>query len=144
MNTRLFAQGELEGTYKNPIPGMVVNSGITEKDMIEFYLVSCSTRQGMVKPTRYTVLYDSLGAPREHLELLTYKLCHSYFNVAGAISVPAPVQYAHKLAALVGDRAGGSTAVFARDGTMITSGTAPGLPPVIHSRFDEHPGLYFI
>lgn len=98
----------------------------------------------MVKPTRYSIIYDSLGAPQEQLELLTFKLCHSYFNVAGAISVPAPVQYAHKLAALIGDRAGGSGAVYARDGTMITSGSAPGLPPVVHKRFDEHPGLYFI
>ena len=105
---------------------MVVNSGIIEKDIKEFYLVSCGSRQGMVKPTRYSILYDSLGAPIENLELLTYKLCHSYFNVAGAISVPAPVQYAHKLAALIGDRAGGSGAVFARDGSMITSGSAPG------------------
>jgi len=45
----------------------------------------------MVKPTKYTIIYDSLEAPRENLELLTYKLCHSYFNVAGPISVPAPV-----------------------------------------------------
>jgi Piwi domain len=44
VNTRLFAQGELEGTYKNPIPGMVVNSGIIEKKMKEFYLVSTASR----------------------------------------------------------------------------------------------------
>jgi aubergine len=111
---------------------MVVNTGITDRDKQEFYLVSCASHQGMVKPTRYTIIHDSLGAPRENLELLTYKLCHSYFNVAGAISVPAPVQYAHKLAGLVGDRAGGSAPVYARDGTMITSGSAPGLPPVVH------------
>ena len=70
---------------------MIVNTGITDKDRDEFYLVSCASRQGMVKPTKYNVIYDSLGAPRENLELLTYKLCHSYFNVTSAISVPAPV-----------------------------------------------------
>jgi aubergine-like protein len=71
----------------------------------------------MVKPTRYVVTHDSLGAPKEQLELLTYKLCHSYFNVAGGINVPAPLQYARKLATLVGDRGGKGEAVFARDGT---------------------------
>ena len=91
VNTRLFAQGELENSFKNPVPGMVINSGITDKGKDEFYLVSCASRQGMVKPTKYTVMYNSLSAPRENLELLTYKLCHSYFNVASAISVPAPV-----------------------------------------------------
>jgi len=44
VNTRLFAQGELENTYKNPIPGMVVNSRITENKMKEFYLVSFASR----------------------------------------------------------------------------------------------------
>jgi argonaute-like protein implicated in RNA metabolism and viral defense len=36
--------------------------------------------------------------------MLTYKLCHSYFNVAGPINVPAPVQYAFKLAKLLAER----------------------------------------
>ena len=45
----------------------------------------------MIKPTKYTVIHDSLEAPKENLESLTYKLCHSYFNVASAISIPAPV-----------------------------------------------------
>ena len=58
--------------------------------------------------------------------------------------MPAPVQYARKLAALVGDRAGGSEPVYARDGTLIICGAEPGLPPVIHQKFDDHPGLYFI
>ena len=32
------------------------------------------------------------------LEQLTYALCHFYFNWAGPIKVPAPCQYAHKIA----------------------------------------------
>jgi argonaute-like protein implicated in RNA metabolism and viral defense len=86
----------------------------------------------MVKPTRYTVYHDSLNAPKEHLELLTYKLCHSYFNVAGSIRVPSPVQYAKKLARLVGERAGGTEAVFARDGSLITAGSPACAPPLVH------------
>ncbi|KAI8512039.1 Piwi-like protein 1 [Branchiostoma belcheri] len=31
-----------------------------------------------------------------------YKLCHLYYNWPGTIRVPAPCQYAHKLAFLVG------------------------------------------
>lgn len=60
VNTRLFAQGEYENNYKNPIPGVVVNSTITEKSMKEFYLVSTQSRQGMVKPTRYTIVHDTV------------------------------------------------------------------------------------
>jgi len=32
------------------------------------------------------------------LEHLTFALCHFYFNWAGPIKVPAPCQYAHKIA----------------------------------------------
>jgi aubergine-like protein len=39
--------------------------------------------------------------------MLTYKLCYTYYNVSGSIKVPAPIQYAHRLANLVGDRAKG-------------------------------------
>ena len=44
VNTRFFAQGELENSFKNPVPGMIVNTGITDKDQNEFYLVSCASR----------------------------------------------------------------------------------------------------
>jgi hypothetical protein len=134
------------GSFKNTIPGTVVNSGITQKSLREFYLVSTYARQGMPKPTRYVLLHDTLNVPQEQFELLTYKLCHSYFNVAGPISVPAPVMYAHKLASLVGNRAGGTEAFYARDGTLITNGTQNGLPPpeVLPEFSDKMQGLYFL
>lgn len=98
----------------------------------------------MVKPTRYIVTHDSLGVPKDQLELLTYKLCHSYYNYAGGISVPAPLQYARKLARLVGERAGKAEAAFARDGTQITNGFTSTEPPSVHAKFDDLPGLYFL
>ena len=36
------------------------------------------------------------------MQLLTYKMCHLYYNWLGTIRVPAPCQYAHKYAYLVG------------------------------------------
>ena len=40
--------------------------------------------------------------PVDRMQALTYKMCHMYFNWSGTIRVPAPCQYAHKLADLVG------------------------------------------
>ena len=37
------------------------------------------------------------------LQKLTYKLTHLYYNWPGTVRVPAPCQYAHKLAFLVGE-----------------------------------------
>ena len=68
----------------------------------DFFLVSQSVRQGTVTPTHYNVVWDTLGLPPDRMQRLTYKLCHLYYNWPGTIRVPAPCQYAHKLAFLVG------------------------------------------
>jgi hypothetical protein len=82
----------------------------------------------MSTPTRFTVLYDSIGASPDQIESLTYKLCHTYYNVSGAIKEPSCIRYAHRLAALVGERGSKNCA-----------------PPVINSKFEKmDPTLYFI
>ena len=69
----------------------------------DFFLVSQSVRQGTVNPTSYNVIKDNSGLTPDHLQKLTYKLCHLYYNWPGTVRVPAPCQYAHKLAFLVGE-----------------------------------------
>jgi len=126
VNTRLFA-GDTR-RFENPLPGTVVDGAITDKDTYEFYLVSVAARQGMTTPTRYTVIYDTVGASPHLIEALTYKLCFTYYNVSGAIKEPSAIRYAHRLAALVGERGGRG-----HD------------PPTVHAGFGEKdPSLYFI
>ncbi|XP_030415680.1 piwi-like protein 4 isoform X3 [Gopherus evgoodei] len=74
------------------------NSKITRYD---FYLISQLARQGTVNPTYYNVVYDNSGLKPDHMQRLTYKMCHLYYNWPGLIRVPAPCQYAHKLTFLV-------------------------------------------
>jgi len=126
VNTRIF-DGAI-GSFKNPLAGTVIDSVVTDKDVYEFYLVSVAAKQGMSTPTRFTVLYDAIGASPDQIECLTYKLCHTYYNVSGAIKEPSCIRYAHRLAALVGERGG-------RDNQ----------PPIISSEFEKRdPCLYFI
>jgi len=128
VNTKIFAQGDKSNTFKNPLPGTVIDKGITDKDAYEFYLISVAAKQGMAGPTRYTVLHDEIGESPDKIELLTYKLCFTYYNVSGAIKVPATIQYAHRLAYLVGER--GSKKID---------------PPKPHLHFEENlSSLYFI
>ena len=47
-----------------------------------------STNQGTVSPTHYNLIYDSSGWNLDRHQLLAYKLCHLYYNWAGAIRVP--------------------------------------------------------
>ncbi len=46
----------------------------------DFFLVSQSVRQGTVSPTSYNVIYDSTTFKVNHIQSLTYKLTHLYFN----------------------------------------------------------------
>nr|XP_028566225.1 piwi-like protein 1 [Podarcis muralis] len=100
VNTRFFAQ--LGGRLQNPPPGTVIDLEVTRPEWYDFFIVSQSVRTGSVAPTHYNVIYDNSALKPDYMQRLTYKLCHMYYNWPGVIRVPAPCQYAHKLAFLVG------------------------------------------
>merc|ERR1719443_1413145 len=80
-------------TSDNPHSGTIVDDVITLPERFDFFLVSQSVRQGTVNPTSYNVIRDTSGLKPAHL----------YYNWPGTVRVPAPCQYAHKLAFLVGE-----------------------------------------
>ncbi|XP_069895705.1 piwi-like protein 4 [Dipodomys merriami] len=90
-------------TLKNPILGTVVDSEATHPEWYDFYLVSQTAHNGTINPTYYNIIYDDNGLNPDHIQRLTFKLCHLYYNRQGLISVPAPCQYAHKLTFLVAE-----------------------------------------
>lgn len=95
INTRLFYN------QNNPPPGTVVDDVVTNPLRYDFFIVSQSVRQGTVTPCAYNVIADSTGWRADQMQRMTYKLCHMYYNWSGTVRVPAPCQYAHKLAFLV-------------------------------------------
>lgn len=99
INARFFAKA---GQLQNPPPGTIIDDLVTKPEWYDFFLVSQSVRQGTVTPTHYNVVWDTSGLQPDHMQRLTYKMCHLYYNWPGTIRVPAPCQYAHKLAFLVG------------------------------------------
>uniref|UniRef100_A0A665WN07 Piwi-like RNA-mediated gene silencing 1 n=1 Tax=Echeneis naucrates TaxID=173247 RepID=A0A665WN07_ECHNA len=100
LSCRFFAH--MNGKVINPLPGTVVDSEVTRPEWYDFYIVNQTVRVGSVSPSHYNVVYDTSGLKPDHMQRLTYKLCHMYYNWQGIIRVPAPCQYAHKLAFLVG------------------------------------------
>ncbi|XP_035247058.1 piwi-like protein 1 [Anguilla anguilla] len=100
ISSRFFAM--MDRNLSNPPPGTVIDTEITRPEWYDFFIVSQAVRMGSVTPTHYNVVYDSSGLKPDHMQRLTYKLCHMYYNWQGIIRVPAPCQYAHKLAFLVG------------------------------------------
>ncbi|RWS29770.1 piwi-like protein 1 [Leptotrombidium deliense] len=97
-----FFWKQAERQVANPIPGTIVDTVVTRRERFDYYLVSQSVRQGTVSPTMYNIIEDETNWKPHHHQQLSYKLCHLYFNWMGTISVPAPCQYAHKLAFLTG------------------------------------------
>lgn len=100
INTRIFLKTPRQ--MENPPPGTVVDHTITRRDWFDFFLVSQHVRQGTVTPTHYIVVHNSSGLKPDHFQKLSYKMTHLYYNWPGTVRVPAPCQYAHKLAYLVG------------------------------------------
>ncbi|KAH3757377.1 piwi A [Pelomyxa schiedti] len=97
IHTRLFLTN-----FGNPGPGTIVDSGCTHKGWYDFYVVSNAVTQGSVTPTHYHVIRDENQLTEAQMQTLSFKLTHMYYNWPGTIRVPAPCQYAHKLAFLVG------------------------------------------
>ena len=97
INTRVFKGNNDD----NPPPGTVIDDVITYPERYDFLLVSQCVRQGTVSPTSYNVIFDTSGLPPDRMQRFTYKLNHLYYNWSGTVRVPAPCQYAHKLAFLV-------------------------------------------
>lgn len=96
INSRFFVNRR-----DNPPPGTVIDDVVTDPNRYDFFIVSQCVRQGSVSPTAYNVIDDNIGLPVDRMQILTFKLCHMYFNWSGTVRVPAPCQFAHKLAFLV-------------------------------------------
>ena len=100
INTKLFMK---KGpSLENPPPGSVMDHTVTRRDYYDFLLISQHVRQGTVTPTHYVCVHDDMALPPNHMQRLAYKMTHMYYNWPGTVRVPAPCQYAHKLAYMTG------------------------------------------
>lgn len=100
INARFFKSDR--GQLRNPEPGTVIDDTVTKYNRYDFFVVSQNVTQGTVTPTHFNVIHDECKLKVDHIQRLSYKLCHLYFNWNGTVRVPAPCLYAHKLAFLVG------------------------------------------
>ncbi|XP_043484450.1 piwi-like protein Siwi [Leptopilina heterotoma] len=96
INSRFFYQGQ------NAPPGTVVDDVVTNPARFDFFLISQSGGRGTVTPSSYNVVHDTTNWGPDRIQRMTYKLTQMYYNFCGPVKVPAPCQYAHKLAALIG------------------------------------------
>nr|BAC28462.1 unnamed protein product [Mus musculus] len=65
---------------RTPPLGTVVDSEATRPEWYDFYLISQTANRGTVSPTHYNVIYDDNALKPDHMQRLTFKLCHLYYN----------------------------------------------------------------
>lgn len=96
-----------KGSINSAGPGMVIDHTITSKaSYSNFYMVSQIARQGAASPSHYHILYsdEDLSKEKSNLIKLTYKLWYLYFHINSGIKLPAPIQYAERWGALLGEK----------------------------------------
>lgn len=83
--------------------GTVVDRGVTEEGMWDFYLQSHAVIQGTGRPAHYVVVLDEIFRARaggrtdkvaDELEKMTQALCYSYSRATKAVSICTPAYHA--------------------------------------------------
>ncbi|CAI0460289.1 unnamed protein product [Linum tenue] len=97
-HTKLF---KAEGTDNVP-PGTVVDTTVVHPRNYDFYMCAHNGAIGTSRPAHYHVLVDEIGFSPDVLQNLIHSLSYVYQRSTTAISIVAPVCYAHLAAAQMG------------------------------------------
>jgi len=81
--------------------GTVVDRDVVHPTEFDFYLQSHGQRGQRVtsRASLYSVLYDENHLTPDQIQALSFALCHVYSRSTSAVSIPAPVYYAHLVCA---------------------------------------------
>ncbi|XP_020102433.1 protein argonaute 16-like [Ananas comosus] len=90
-HTKLFQADAPE----NVPPGTVVDSKIVHPRNFDFYMCAQAGMIGTSRPTHYHVLLDEIGFSVDNLQKFVHSLSYVYQRSTTAISVVAPICYAH-------------------------------------------------
>lgn len=78
----------------NPQPGTVVDRGVTDHFLWDFFLQAHAGLQGTARPAHYVVIMDQIGFEQDQLEQLTHKMCYLFNRATKAVSICPPAYYA--------------------------------------------------
>ncbi|KAJ4797829.1 Argonaute family protein [Rhynchospora pubera] len=95
-HTKLF---QADTPEKNVPPGTVVDTSIVNGRHHNFYMCAHNGIIGTSRPVHYHVLVDEIGFGVDDLQQLVLSLSYVYQRSNSAISIVAPIAYAHHAAA---------------------------------------------
>ncbi|KAI3948524.1 hypothetical protein MKW98_019274, partial [Papaver atlanticum] len=85
----------------NVPPGTVIDNKICHPRNNDFYMCAHAGMIGTTRPAHYHVLLDEIGFSADELQELVHNLSYVYQRSTTAISIVAPVAYAHLAATQV-------------------------------------------
>ncbi|KAH7882934.1 ribonuclease H-like domain-containing protein [Phlebopus sp. FC_14] len=94
-NTRFLPTEEAGAANDgNPLPGTVVDRGVTAVYKFDFFLQAHGGLQGTTKPTHYYVVHDENSFKADELQGLTNALSYMFARATKAVSLVSPAYYA--------------------------------------------------
>ncbi|KAJ6756606.1 TRANSLATION INITIATION FACTOR 2C putative-RELATED [Salix purpurea] len=84
-----------DGSPDNVPPGTVIDNAVCHPQSYDFYMCAHAGMIGTTRPTHYHVLLDEIGFSADDLQELIHSLSYVYQRCTTAISLVAPVRYAH-------------------------------------------------
>ncbi|KAL9373483.1 hypothetical protein Peur_033103 [Populus x canadensis] len=84
-----------DGSPDNVPPGTVIDNAVCHPQSYDFYMCAHAGMIGTTRPTHYHVLLDEIGFSADDLQELIHSLSYVYQRSTTAISLVAPVRYAH-------------------------------------------------
>ncbi|KAH6814286.1 Argonaute family protein [Perilla frutescens var. frutescens] len=121
----------LPNSPDNVQPGTIIDNKVCHPRNYDFYLCAHAGMIGTSRPTHYHVLLDEIGLSPDELQELVHSLSYVYQRSTTAISVVAPICYAHLAATQLGQWMkfeDASETSSSHHGTE--PGAAPAIPPM--------------
>ncbi|XP_073272774.1 protein argonaute 4-like [Primulina huaijiensis] len=112
----------------NVQPGTVIDNKVCHPRNYDFYLCAQAGMIGTTRPTHYHVLLDEVGFSPDDLQELVHSLSYVYQRSTTAISIVAPICYAHLAASQLGQW---MKFEDASETSSSHNGTAPGGGPAV-------------
>ncbi|KAK4556352.1 Protein argonaute [Recurvomyces mirabilis] len=79
----------------NPLPGTLVETGVTHPYENDFFLCSHAAIKGTARPMHYHVLLNEVGMSNEELQTIIYEHSYQYIRATTPVSQHPAIYYAH-------------------------------------------------
>ena len=95
-HVRFFPKaGDAADRNSNPLPGTLVETGVTHPFENDFYLCAHAAIKGTARPVHYNVLLNESNISQEDIYTLIYEHSYQYIRATTPVSIFPAVYYAH-------------------------------------------------